>query len=306
MFDLIDEFCWTKQQKIITKDKHNVPGLGNFAHWNYNTSSSPSPMHYHSNIIEIHCMLKGKRYTQIEKNGELTKYVTTGNQAFITFPSDVHSNGSEPQTPYEFYAFQVIVSDPYHLLGLDKEYSFALYNQLMRLNCHQLNLGTTHIKNLISAFNFFSEFNADSIMIGVQFLTCFLFNLKYLTPVQEPKNSQIDWRIKKSIDYLSENITENLQLIDLADASGYSLSRFKVKFKEELGITPAEYINLHKFEMAKKLLIETNMSITDVAYSLGFSSVSYFSAVFKKLATCTPQYYRRHYSTKSNSILDQS
>lgn len=304
MFDLIDEYCWTKQKKIITKDKHNVPGLGNFAHWNFTTSSSPSPMHYHSNIIEIHCMIKGKRYTQIEKDGELTKYITTGNQAFLTFPFDVHSNGSEPQTPYEYYAFQIIISNPYEILGLNREYSFALYNQLMHLNCHQLNLGTSHINTLRSAFNFFSDFTSDSIMIGVQFLTCFLFNLKFLTPVLESKNLQIDWRIKKSIDYLSNNITENLQLIDLADASGYSLSRFKVKFKDELGITPAEYINLHKFEIAKKQLIETNISITELAYALGFSSVSYFSAVFKKFATCTPQYYRKYYSTKKSSLLD--
>lgn len=303
MFEIIDEYCWTKQKKIITKDKHNVPGLGNFAHWNYTTSSSPSPMHYHSNIIEIHSMIKGKRYTQIEKDGEIKKYITTGNQAFLTFPFDVHSNGSEPQTPYEFYAFQIIISNPYNLLGLNKEYSFALYNQLMHLNCHQLNLGSTHISNLRSAFNFFSDLNAESIMVGVQFLTCFLFNLKFMVPVQEAKNMQIDWRIKKSIDYLSENITETLQLIDLADASGYSLSRFKVKFKEELGITPAEYINLHKFEIAKKQLIETNISVTDLAYELGFSSVSYFSAVFKKLSGLTPQNYRKYYSIKKGIIL---
>lgn len=304
MLELIDDYVWTKEKKIITKEKHNVPGLGNFSHMSYTTSSSPSPMHYHSNIIEIHCMIKGKRYTQIEKEGEIKKYITTGNQAFLTFPSEVHSNGSEPQTPSEFYAFQIILSNPYDILGLNKEYSAAIYNQLMSLKTHQLALGSTHLRNLRSAFNFFTEFNTDSIMIGVQFLTCFLFNLKFMTPLQEAKNLHIDWRIKKSIDYLTENITENLQLIDLADASGYSLSRFKIKFKEEIGITPADYINLRKIDIAKKQLVETNISITDLAYLLGFSSVSYFIAVFKKLAACTPQYYRKNYSTKKNILID--
>lgn len=68
MYEIFDEFCWTKQKKTIIKDKHQVPALGNFSHWNYTTSSTPSPMHYHSDIIEIHCLTKGTRYTYIEKD----------------------------------------------------------------------------------------------------------------------------------------------------------------------------------------------------------------------------------------------
>lgn len=297
MYDLIDNYCWTKEKKRITKDIHNVPGLGNFSHYNYLTSSAPSPMHYHSNIIEIHCMIKGQRYTQIEKDGKLTKYVTTGNQALLTFPFEVHSNGTEPMTPFEYYALQIITSDPYNLLGLNREYSFALYNQLINSKTRHFALGTTHMSHLRSAFNFFQELKPASIINGVQFLTCFLFNLRFLPPIEEIQTMQIDSRIKKSIDYLSDNITEELQLIDLAKASGYSLSRFKVKFKEEIGITPAEYINLQKFEIAKKQLVDTNINITDLAFSLGFSSVSYFCSVFKKFATCSPQQYRKRYGT---------
>lgn len=297
MYEIIDDYCWTKEQKRITKDKHKVPGLGNFSHYNFTNSSAPSPMHYHSNIIEIHCMIKGQRYTQIEKDGKLTKYVTTGHQAVMTFPFEVHSNGNEPMTPYEFYALQIITSDPYNLLGLNREYSFALYKQLTESKYRHFSLGTTHLNDLRSAFNFFEDLKPDSIMNGVQFLTCFLFNLRFLPPIEDKHTTQVDWRIKKSIDYLSKNITEDLQLIDLADASGYSLSRFKVKFKEEIGITPAEYINLQKFEIAKKNLVETNICITDLAYSLGFSSVSYFCSVFRKFATCSPQQYRKCYST---------
>ena len=74
------------------------------------------------------------------------------------------------------------------------------------------------------------------------------------------------------MEYMRTHISEKLQLSELADIAGYSLSFFKVKFKKEVGITPPEYINLQKFEAAKKLLTETNQSITDIAYSLGFSS----------------------------------
>lgn len=295
MYEIFDDYCWTKEKKVITKDKHKVPGLGNFAYWNLNSSSIPSPMHYHSDIIEVHCMMKGTRYTQIEKDGKITKYTSNGNQAFLTFPFELHSNGNQPLSPCEFFAFQIITEDPHHLFGLSREYSSELYTQLLKLEQRHLALGSTHLNNLRSAFTFFSEMTPSSTMIGVQFLTCFLFNLRFLSPVADNQIMQLDERIKKSIFYLNDNIQESLQLIDLADASGYSLSRFKVKFKEEVGITPAEYVTLQKLEYAKKKLVETDISITDLAYLLGFSSSNYFSSVFKKIMTCTPKHYRNRY-----------
>ncbi|CUX16394.1 helix-turn-helix domain-containing protein [Clostridium sp. C105KSO13] len=308
MYEIFDEFCWSKQKKTITKDKHHVPGLGNFSHWNYTTSSTPSPMHYHSDIIEVHCLLKGTRYTQIEKDGQIKKYTTMGNQAFLTFPFEMHSNGNEPLAPCEFYAFQINTSDPYNMLGLNREYSFLLYQQLVKLKDHHLNMGATHISTLRSAFNFFSDLTPESTMIGIQFLTCFILNLQFMTPIQESQISQVEDSIKRAIDYLTANIHRNIQLSDLAEISGYSLSRFKYKFKESIGITPAEYVTLQKLEVAKTQLLESPVSITELAYSLGFSSSNYFSSVFKKFTGCTPQFYRKQYSfpmpeKRGNSIV---
>ena len=71
-------------------------------------------------------MIKGIRLTQIEKNGEILKYITTGNQICIVYPYEMHSNGTQPQMPCEFYAFQVNLSDPGNMFGLNHEYSYAL------------------------------------------------------------------------------------------------------------------------------------------------------------------------------------
>jgi AraC-like DNA-binding protein len=294
--ELFDEYFWTKEKKVITKDKHHVPGLGNFSYWNYNSSTVPSPMHFHSDIIEIHCMIKGIRFTQIEKNGEILKYTTTGNQICMTFPYEMHSNGTQPQMPCEFYAFQVIISDPYRLFGLNREYSFALYQQLTGIKDHQLNFGETNLSILRTAFNFFSDLNPENIRIGVQYLTCFLFSLQFLTPIRKAQVQVLDAGIKRSIDYLQKNLSEAICLGDLSAVSGYSLSRFKIKFKKEVGITPAEFVTLQKLDEAKKLLLTTDKNITEIAYDLGYSSSNYFSAVFKKIEACTPQHYRKRFA----------
>lgn len=295
MFELFDDFCWTKQIKTITRDKHHVQGLGNFTYWNSTASLSPSPMHYHSDILEIHCLIKGQRCSQIEKEGILNNYTYYGNEALLTFPFEIHCNGKQPQLPCEFYALQIITKNPDELLGLNKEYSNALYYSLMGLKERHFQLDLTHIQYLRTAFRFFSDLSLKSIQVGVQFLSCFLFSLNYLPPIKDTGINKVDERIHKSIHFLNKNIKESLRLCDLAAVSGYSLSRFKIKFREEIGITPAEYITLKKLEYAKKELAQTDVSITNLSYSLGFSSSNYFSTVFKKYMNCTPKEYRNHY-----------
>ena len=147
---------------------------------------------------------------------------------------------------------------------------------------------------LRQAFNFFSDLKEQSTAVGLQFLSTFLFSLPYLTPTEEAKILTMDAGIRRSISFLRENLNEAIRLIDLASVSGYSLSRFKTKFRNETGITPAEFVALQKIEYAKHQLTETDISITDLAYSLGFSSSNYFSTVFKKYCTVTPREYRLH------------
>lgn len=115
---------------------------------------------------------------------------------------------------------------------------------------------------------------------GVSFLLSFLFSLQLLPPIRETDTKQIDGHIQQAIEFLNQHIDEPLQIRDLAKVSGYSPSRFKIRFREEVGITPAEYINLQKISYAKKMLSNGKSNITDLAYTLGFSSSNYFSSVF--------------------------
>ena len=174
-----------------------------------------------------------------------------------------------------------------------------LCHTLLHLGQRHFRTGNTRIQYLRSAFNFFSDMTPQSVKIGAQFLVCFLLSLQFLPPVFHSDIYSLDPNIAASISWLNQNIHEPMHLQNLADISGYSLSHFKIKFKNEVGITPAEYISLQKLEYAKKQLLETDISITNLAYSLGFSSSNYFSSVFKKFLDCTPKDYRkRHRNVK--------
>ena len=163
---------------------------------------------------------------------------------------------------------------------------------------HLYHVGSSQISMLRTAFNLISYGTEADSIAGVQYLTCVLASLNYLTavPAQEEINEQLNSDIGHALKYIEQNIESPITLQELAQASNYSLSRFKAKFKEELGITPAEYITLQKMDRAQMLLKTTDDSITDIAYQLGFSSSNYFCSVFKKTLSYSPAAYRKSFS----------
>ncbi|MCD7818331.1 MAG: AraC family transcriptional regulator [Lachnospiraceae bacterium] len=294
MIEIVDEYTWIKDTQIITQDRHRIPGLKNFTHQHTNAGIPPKELHYHTNILELHCMIKGRRVTVLEQDGQSVTHVIHGNEAFIVFPFEVHSNGEQPQPPSEFYAMQIDVTDRDHLLCLDKEYSNALCDSLLALKHRHIQISNTEIRLLRTAFNLFSGGNPDEIRNGVLYLSCFLSTLCYLSQ-SEKRNihvSTISPKIQTVLDYVKDNITRAITLEELAEVSGYSLSHFKTLFKEEVGTTPNDYILQQKLQLAKHLLVTTDITITELSYSIGFSSSNYFSSVFRKLTGCTPTEYR--------------
>ena len=301
MKEIFDGYTWTKENKTITQDRHHVHGLGNITYWNYNSAPPTKPMHYHSNIIEMHCMIRGRRTTQVEdlSSGTIKTYSYTGNQLFMTFPFEHHGSQLESESLCSFFAFQLNVSDNNALLGLNPHFSGMLYNRLIGLKHRQFQMGQSHLTYLRTAFDYISEQTEESIAAGAQFLCAFLFTLPDLTPVEEVSEKKLDKRIRNSIEYIRQHIADPLLIEDLAVVAGYSVSHFKAKFHKETGITPAEYILTQKMDEAKYRLLMTDNSITDIAYSLGFSSSNYFSSVFRKFFETTPREYRNHHKKQS-------
>ncbi len=94
------------------------------------------------------------------------------------------------------------------------------------------------------------------------------------------------------IQFLNEYHT-NITLFDLCEHFMRSKSHISHMFKKNCGMTINEYCNNLKLEDAKKLLISTNFSVTEIAYDTGFNDVSYFISLFKKKYGASPLKYRK-------------
>ena len=64
-------------------------------------------------------------------------------------------------------------------------------------------------------------------------------------------------------------------------------------FKNAMGVSITSYINKIRVEKAAILLKNTDESVTDIAFNVGFSDLNYFSRTFKKIMNCTPKEYKK-------------
>ena len=104
-------------------------------------------------------------------------------------------------------------------------------------------------------------------------------------------------QIAKVIDWLRQHIQDDLSITELADVAGLSPSYFRRCFHREVGSSPRDYVTQLRIEQAKRMLEQTDRSITEIAMELGYNTSAYFTAVFHRETGTTPSDYRRHIKT---------
>jgi AraC-like DNA-binding protein len=92
---------------------------------------------------------------------------------------------------------------------------------------------------------------------------------------------------------IEENIDQDISVANIAELIGISIHYMMHTFKKATGITILEYIREKKLTKAKRMLIDSNASISLIAQECGFSSSAYFSEVFLKNEYVTPSEYRK-------------
>ena len=92
---------------------------------------------------------------------------------------------------------------------------------------------------------------------------------------------------------MNKEYEKNYTLDDYAKICNMSKFHFIRVFKDITGASPLEYRNTIRIEHVKEQLIDTNMSISEIAERSGYASASYFCDVFKKRMGVSPSDYRK-------------
>ncbi|WP_315108915.1 helix-turn-helix domain-containing protein [Clostridium intestinale] len=120
--------------------------------------------------------------------------------------------------------------------------------------------------------------------------------LEYCSAVKKLSLKNYSYLAKKAIEFIRNNLDGDLSLEAISnsiDVSMYELSR---KFKKETGYNITEYINIQRINEAMYIMQNQSISITDIAYMVGFNDITYFTKVFKKVKGVTPSVYRKNKS----------
>jgi AraC-like DNA-binding protein len=120
-------------------------------------------------------------------------------------------------------------------------------------------------------------------------------NLLPMEPIEAkllPRSKPSPCRTAAALEYVEANLKEKITLKEAARRCGISPHRFSHLFRQEHGITFQEFLLRKRIIEAQRLLIDTDKSVTEVAYAVGFGDLSYFIRIFKRYVGWPPATFR--------------
>ncbi len=140
--------------------------------------------------------------------------------------------------------------------------------------------------------------NSTDAYIGLsmsEVLNRILTRLAILSQHDHPSFSTLSHRaeIEQAVSYIRQNYNKPLTVDELAPISSLSKYYFIKVFRKITGTTPYRFLNTVRINQAKRMLLETDLSINEIASAIGFSDVKNFISAFKKEGNITPLQFRK-------------
>jgi AraC-like DNA-binding protein/CheY-like chemotaxis protein len=113
---------------------------------------------------------------------------------------------------------------------------------------------------------------------------------------EEISVDEVPFILKAVVKYIDDNISAKIDINELSQMTRWSGQHFIRVFTQYMGDTPYQYILKKKMEKAKVLITETDISMKDIAFELGFQSYGNFCKIFKRETGKNPDEFRKYNS----------
>ncbi|MCC8027881.1 MAG: AraC family transcriptional regulator [Clostridium sp.] len=125
-----------------------------------------------------------------------------------------------------------------------------------------------------------------------------LLALSHPLPEEKGRAGKAGDKIKSMLIYIHEHYGEKIRISHLSEAAYSSERECFRAFQDSLHMTPVEYIQNYRIQMACRLLAETDQAVTSICHACGLGSSSYFGKIFREHTGCTPVEYRRKWQNR--------
>ena len=233
------------------------------------------------NHWEITIVDTGKLHTTIDN----VEYTLSNSQLIFYAPGQYHKQ----MTRNETCSYLTIIFD----MDIPERYKERLTNKVFDLN----SVTKESIDIFIRSNDFNHAYDADMMMVSIEKIIIDLLRTTSNshkkssgTPMQQKFESEL---LNEILLYINENTYSPFNVEELCSTFAISRSSLQSLFRKYLHIAPKEYISNIKLEKSKLLLRESKYTISEIANILGFSSIHYFSRLFKQEYGVTPSEYSK-------------
>jgi len=102
-------------------------------------------------------------------------------------------------------------------------------------------------------------------------------------------------KLRRVTEFIEENLEHDLTLAEIAEIAQLSPFHFARSFKQATGSTPIQFLTYRRIDLAKRLLVESELPIVEIGLRAGFKNQSHFTTLFRKLTAMTPKSYRNEH-----------
>ncbi|MEG0077065.1 AraC family transcriptional regulator [Anaerorhabdus sp.] len=282
------------KQEIITSMPHDFPYISSYSEIDKYPGRT-APWHWHDSL-EIFYVKSGC----IEYNTPKGKTIFTKGQAGIVNSNVLHKTLSLDENRNTVLLLHMF--RPEFIGGkngniIDKKYVYPFVHtieiELLQFTSKKHSKLITTIKNSFDLHedDFSYPIQLRSVLSDIWIQILELSETKELL-LNSPSKHYPDDKLKSMMVFIHENYCVKISISDIANAAYISERECYRTFKNSLNLTPLEYLLNYRIQRACHKIQNTQESLTDIGFSCGFSSSSYFGKVFKEYTKYSPQAYR--------------
>ncbi len=120
--------------------------------------------------------------------------------------------------------------------------------------------------------------------------------IEKLPAIRHSTRMELYRRLHRARDYMASSFDEPITLARVADVACLSPHHFLREFKRTFRETPHQYLSALRLKRAQELLLESDRSVTEVCFAVGFESPGSFSSLFRRHVGCSPRQFRQEKS----------
>lgn len=241
------------------------------------TTGIQFPPHWHD-YLELEILISGT----MEHNYNNTSYICEPGSAYILSYHDFHG--------VRFLSDAVLYCIQFNNNFLDHKLT-----QYLQTNGILYHFSAEELARVLLQINEIYDETNSTLPFNDLFVKTILSDiiLRMLRGTMKQKIPSSPLPIQQIIAYIADNYRKRITLDDIAHKFAFSTAYLGQLFKKQTGYTFNEYLNLSRLKHACNLLQHSEMTVKEISYQSGYSSVEYFVYTFKKQLQMTPTEYRR-------------